>query len=167
MNTDLKSIPADFSPDSAVWIYQSDRPLTERETRMIRELIRQFTIRWTAHNVDLKAWGDVFYQRFIVLAVDNSVAPASGCSIDKSVHFLKELEAHFGIHLFDRLLLPYFNEGAITGIHKSEIKAALDEGALSGETLVFDHTVRSLQELKETWIRPLKDSWARYLLPAR
>jgi len=166
MKKELDSIPEDFSPNSSVWIYQSDRTLTDNEIRQIRRLLHEFTDRWTAHNLDLKAWGEVFFHRFIVLAVDNSVAPASGCSIDKSVHFLKELENHFGIHLFDRLYLPYINDGAIVSIHKSDLRSAFDQGTITGETLVFDHTVQNLKDLKENWIRPLKDSWAGYQLLA-
>ncbi len=167
MKKEINSIPADFAPDSSVWIYQADRLLTDRETDKIKKLIHEFSTRWTAHNLELKAWGDVFYNRFIVLAVDNSVAPASGCSIDKSVHFLKELESHFGIHLFDRLHIPYISNGEIVRIHKSKLKEAIEEGSISGETLVFDHTVQRLQDLKERWIRPLKESWAAYLLTDR
>ncbi len=167
MKMEIKSIPADLAPDSRVWIYQSDRVLSDNETEQTGKLLHEFTKYWTAHNRELKAWGDVFYNRFIVLAVDNSVAPASGCSIDKSVHFLKELENHLGIALFDRLHLPFIIDGKIDRIHKSRLREALDEGLISEDTLVFDHTVQKLQDLKECWIRPLKDSWAGYLLSVR
>jgi len=45
------------------------------------------TISWTAHNNQLKAKGEIRYNRFLILIVDESQAGASGCSIDKSVPF--------------------------------------------------------------------------------
>src|ERR1700744_2326032 len=96
-----------FSENSRVWIYQSDRKLTDAETQQIQQYLNSFTTQWTAHNNQLKAKGEVRYNRFLVLIVDESQAGASGCSIDKSVNFMKRLEQQFGINLFDRFNLAY------------------------------------------------------------
>ncbi|MGN6639512.1 MAG: ABC transporter ATPase, partial [Mucilaginibacter sp.] len=91
-----------FSEHSRVWIYQSNRELTDNETSRLLDLLNKFAAEWTAHNHQLKAKAEIRYNRFIVLIVDESQAGASGCSIDKSVNFLKGLEQEFGISLFDR-----------------------------------------------------------------
>jgi hypothetical protein len=48
-----------------------------------------FCIQWTAHGANLKAYGEVRHHRFIVMIVDETAAGASGCSIDKSIHFIR------------------------------------------------------------------------------
>ena len=82
----------EFSSHSRVWIYQSDRKLTADEVVQIQMNLDNFTRSWTAHNNQLKAKAEIRYNRFLVLIVDESQAGASGCSIDKSVNFMKQLE---------------------------------------------------------------------------
>ena len=67
---------------SKVWLYHSDRVFTDDESREIKIRIKEFTQSWISHNQALKAHGDLLYNRFAVLIVDESHAGASGCSID-------------------------------------------------------------------------------------
>src|ERR1700748_2929644 len=96
-----------FSQNSRVWVYQADRKLSDKETQQVQILLDNFTTGWTAHNNQLKAKGEVRYNRFLILMVDESQAGASGCSIDKSVHFMQHIEQQLGIKLFDRFNLAY------------------------------------------------------------
>jgi len=64
-------IPFDQMPDeSRVWIYPSNRPFSESEIPLLKELIEQFLTQWTAHNQALEASYDLPYNRFIILAVN-------------------------------------------------------------------------------------------------
>src|ERR1700749_5003601 len=96
-----------FSEQSRVWIYQSDRELYEDEVKQLHEILNKFAAEWTAHNHQLKAKAEIRYNRFLILIVDESQAGASGCSIDKSVNFIKRLEQEFNIILLDRFNLAY------------------------------------------------------------
>jgi hypothetical protein len=73
-----------FSPDSKVWIYQSNRVFTEAENKLILDKATSFISDWTAHGKLLKASINSYYNRFLVLMVDETQANASGCGIDKS-----------------------------------------------------------------------------------
>src|ERR1700712_476692 len=90
-----------FSENSRVWVYQSDKQLSDADVIKLQVQLDNFTTGWTAHNNQLKAKAEIRYNRFIVLIVDESQAGASGCSIDKSVHFMQQVEQQFGIKLFD------------------------------------------------------------------
>jgi len=166
MNEELRSFAPDFHPNSRIWIYQANRPLLPDEVNGINQRLNAFTRSWTAHNQALKADGRVLFDRFIVLAVDNSFAEASGCSIDKSTHFLQEVEKDLGLNLFDRLKIAYLKEegGEIDIISKPELRSALEEGTVHAETPVFNNTIQSLEELKNSWIRPLRETWAGQVL---
>lgn len=155
----INDIPA-FPSNSKVWVYQADRNLHDNEQFEINQLLSSFTKQWTAHNQDLSAWGGILYNRFIVLMVDESKAQASGCSIDSSVHFLKELEGRYNINLFDRLHLAYFNGDQINTVHRSEIDDLLESGELTPETIVFNNMITDKKGLDEKWMVPLKRSWA-------
>ena len=77
--------------DARVWVYQSNTILSDAEVNTIKNEGAHFISDWAAHGSNLKASFDVLFNRFIVIAVDEQQATASGCSIDKSVKFVKEL----------------------------------------------------------------------------
>jgi hypothetical protein len=49
----------------------------------------------------------------------------------------------------------------------AQLPYALENGFLDGDSLYFDNTVRTKDELIHKWIVPMKDSWlrTRYLKP--
>lgn len=156
-----------LSPESRLWLYVSSRPLSLEETAQINREIEIFCRQWAAHGVNLEAAGSVLHDRFIVLMVDESRAGASGCSIDSSVHFVRDLERNYGINLFNRMLIPYLDrDGAMQVIAASEVKQYILSGVLNGETRIFNTTIQTKRELDTRFLIPLKESWlARYLNP--
>ncbi len=149
----------EFSPASKIWIYQSNRELTETETVKAKQLLNQFTNSWTAHNQQLKAAAQILYSRFIILLVDETQAGASGCSIDKSVHFIKALEDEFGIDLFDRFNTAYIENDQILTANREEFETLLKQGKVNQETVVFNNLVANFQDFQTKWQVPLKNSW--------
>ena len=148
-----------FSENSRVWVYQSDRELTDNEALQIKVLLDNFTTGWTAHNNQLKARAEIRYNRFIILIVDESQAGASGCSIDKSVHFMQQIEAQFGINLFDRFNLAYRKGSEVLSAPRAQFEELLKQGNINTDTIVFNNLVQNLTELENKWEVPFKNSW--------
>jgi hypothetical protein len=144
---------------SRVWIYQSNRPFSEREQIVLTSQLNAFVQVWAAHGRELLASGAVLLDQFIVLAVDEQQAGASGCSIDKSVNFMKELAAQYDVSLFDRLTFTFLNDGQVQTASSSDFKRLYTEGSLSGDTLVFDNLVNNVGDLRTAWLKPLASSW--------
>lgn len=154
-----------FSPQSKVWVYQSDRFFTETEAMAITEALQKFATQWTAHSHQLQAAGEVRYNRFIVLMVDETQATASGCSIDSSVHFLKSLEKSAGVSLFDRQQIAYRKNGEIKTVLMQELAAALESGEITPDTTVFNNTVTTKAQLDANWETPLHATWMNRYIP--
>jgi hypothetical protein len=149
----------EFSEQSRVWIYQSDRVFDSEEVSRLNMELNLFVQQWTAHNVLMKATGQVLFNRFLVLVVDENQAGASGCSIDKSVHFMQTLEKAYGVNLFDRMIFAY-KLGDEVHFAKSNVFADLyKSGKINDQTPVFDNLVTTLADLKTSWIKPLSSSW--------
>lgn len=147
-------------PDSTrVWIYQSNRPFRESELPGLKENVARFAQSWISHNRQLRAHGDVLHQRFIVLMVDESQAGASGCSIDKSVNFLKQIEQAYSVDLFDRMSFTWLEDGEVKSAASTEFAELYRAGSITGDTLVFDNLVKTKGELEEKWLKPLNESW--------
>jgi hypothetical protein len=148
-----------FSENSRVWIYQSDRELNNAEVANLQQQLDSFATGWTAHNHLLKAKAEIRYNRFIILVVDESQAGASGCSIDKSVNYMKQVEQQFGINLFDRFNLAYRSGGEILSAPRDEFEALLKNKVITVDTIVFNNLAQTLAELENKWEVPFKESW--------
>jgi hypothetical protein len=148
-----------FSENSRIWIYQSNRELTPAEVVLLEPVLNSFATGWTAHNHQLKAKAEVRYNRFIVLTVDETQAGASGCSIDKSVNLMKALEQEFNIKLFDRFNIAYRDGNAIKSVGRFEFEELIKQGAVNADTIVFNNLVATLADLVTKWEVPFKESW--------
>jgi hypothetical protein len=153
----------EFSQHSRVWIYQADKKLTDDVVQQIQQELDKFTTGWTAHNNQLKAKGEVRYNRFLILIVDESQAGASGCSIDKSVHFMQNIGQHFNINLFDRFNLAYRDGEEILSLPRHAFEDMLKQGKINTETIVYNNMVQNLTELETKWEVPFKNSWHIHL----
>lgn len=145
---------------SRVWIYASNRTLTEDEVATIKEKVTAFTQQWKSHGQDTVAVGDVLHQHFIVLMADETTVDVGGCSIDSSVQFVKHIEAELGINLFDRMVFYYQDEAGNTqAVNRGDFKALYLAGTINDQTLVFDTLVKNKQELENNFLKPIKESW--------
>ena len=148
-----------FTPSSRIWVYQSNRPFTLEEEKQLSIQVKQFTSNWTAHDDRLKADAEVLYHRFIVFAVDENVTLVSGCSIDKSLHFIKQAEKEFNIFLLNRQLIAYREGDKITSSPLNSFINLYKEGKVTDETNIFNNTVDTLVSFQTSWEIPLKNSW--------
>jgi len=98
-----------LASDSRVWVYQSNRPFSENEKGQLTEAFKVFIDSWAAHGSKLVADATIIGDYFVVLAVDEKTAMASGCSIDSSVKFIKTIGQQFNIDFFNRLKLVVQN----------------------------------------------------------
>jgi DNA polymerase I-like protein with 3'-5' exonuclease and polymerase domains len=147
--------------ETRVWIYPSNRPLNSNELEQAREALADFARQWVSHNHQLNAHCDVWHNRFFVMMVDETRAGASGCSIDKSVHFLQALSAQLQLDLFDRMIFSYKEGDTIHSVSRDEFVQRFRQGDIHDDTTVFDPLVTTKAELEAAFEKPLKQSWHR------
>jgi hypothetical protein len=157
--------PIDQLPEtSRVWIYQATTPFNEATANGIREAAKAFTEKWTAHDASLKAGAEVYHNLFLVFAVDESHNDASGCSLDKKVRFVREMEKAFQLDFFDRMRIAYRSAAGVTAVPFAEFGKMLESGTAKEETIVFNNLVSTLKEFRNSWEVPLVQSWHRDLI---
>jgi hypothetical protein len=152
-------LPDNFSPKSKVWIYQSSRPLMISEALDLEELLQKFCAEWRSHGDKVTAYGNLFFGQFLVLMADETDVSVGGCSTDSSVRFVKALEQQFGVNFFDRSSLTFIIKNKIEVLPLNQLQYALDNGFITPDTLYFNNTVQTREELEKGWIIPVKDSW--------
>ncbi len=157
-------IPLDQLPDrSRVWIYQANRPLSAAEVAEVQPHLVRFVEEWTSHGQRLQASADILHRQFLVLANNEDVNSPSGCSIDVSVRFVKELEQHLGVSFFDRTQLAFLQEDQVKLVPLSQVKEKIAQGEVAEHSLYFDNLVNDYGKLRTAWLKPARESWlARY-----
>lgn len=144
---------------SRVWIYQSNRGFSAEEVLDVKNELDAFVAEWTAHGSDLRAGYEIRYNRFIILALDQSLTTASGCSIDASVHFIQRLEKKFNVELLDKMNVSYKQGEYVAYKPLLEFKKMAKEKAVSKNTIVFNNLVTNKGEYQEHWEVPASESW--------
>lgn len=160
MQQDWKNlIPADFADNARVWVYQSNRPFSEKEHKEIEEQLYHFYSQWQSHGEPVKGWAGILFNRFIIMMADETDTYVSGCSTDGSVRIIKSLERQYSINLFDRMSITFLVKDQAEMLPFQQIQYAIDKGYIDANTLVFNNIVTTKQELFEKWLVPLHDSW--------
>ena len=103
----------------------------------------------------------ILYDQFLIIGVNEAVNEASGCSIDKSVNFIRELGNALNIDLLQRSKIAVKKNAQVQLIDFSEIKTAIGEGLISRETEVFNNAIVTKLDLESNWILPAADSWIK------
>lgn len=153
-------VPFENLPDtSRIWIYQANRKFTDEELIDIQSQLDDFIQEWTAHGRDLQAGYDLKYNRFIIIALDQSTAAASGCSIDASVHFIQSLEHQYAVDLLDKMNVTFKQGKYVTHKSLADFKKMARDRAVSSDTIVFNNLVTNISEYKDHWEVPASESW--------
>ncbi len=129
-----------LSPDSRIWFYQTNRELNESEIQSLSIELKEFMKTWAAHGSGL--YGDfTFFNPFLlIVAVDDSKVPPSGCSIDAFVRFLTSLGAKYNIDFFVRMKTVALVDGQWKQLDFDEV------ALVKNDVQIVDTTVSSLHD---------------------
>lgn len=160
-------VPFDSLPDSArVWVFGSDRPVSDDGATQLLAATDEFLARWAAHGTPLHASRDWRENRFLTIAVDQRQAGASGCSIDGLFRTLQGLERAIGASMLGGGRVYYRDRaGAVQSVDRDEIEALGAQGLIGRETTVFDPTVTTLGDWRQRFETTVAESWHAQLLP--
>src|ERR1022692_1661217 len=152
-------LPKDFDKSSRVWTYQSSRQFAVSEALLIEDLLNDVAKNWQSHGAPVKGYANLFFGQFIILMADESATGVSGCSTDSSVRLIKQIEQQFNVNLFDRVLLAFAIKEKVQLLPLSQINYAVENNFVNEETIYFDNTVPTKEELESNWMIPIKQSW--------
>ena len=153
-------IPFENLPEeSKIWIYQSNRKFSDEEFAAIEFDLKAFIENWTAHGTSLEASFELKYNRFIILAVNQEVQAATGCSIDSSVQFIQNLEQKYEVDLLDKMNVTFKLGEHVAHKTLLDFKKMAKDKAVTENTIVFNNLINNIAEYNESWEVPAMDSW--------
>mgnify|MGYP000851072949 FL=1 len=153
-------VPFESLPlESKIWIYQSNRKFSDQECAEIETDLQAFLQNWSAHGTALEASYQLKYNRFIIIAVNQEVQNATGCSIDASVQFIQNLEKKYDVDLLDKMNVTFKLGEHIA--HKSllDFKKMAKDKAVTEKTIVFNNLVNTIEDWNTNWEVPASESW--------
>ncbi len=159
-------VQIDVLPDDArAWVFGADKTIKAPASDTLLREVEGFLSQWNAHGSPLTVGRDWKYGRFLTVAVDQSTAGASGCSIDGLFRTLKGLEPKLGASLVTSGLIFFRDEnGVIQSVDRDQFTALGAEGKIARGTRVFDLTVTTLGEWRARFELNAEDSWHAKLL---
>ena len=149
---------------SRIWIYQSDRKFSTQEEEFISEKAVLFVDKWTKHGSDLQGSFVIKYNQFLVLAVNEGFNNVSGCSIDSSVRFVKELEESLEVDMMNKMNISFKDGDHIKVVTMSDFKEFTKSNQITSETIVFNNMISTLAELETQWEVSVNNSWHKRFL---
>jgi hypothetical protein len=154
--TRFETIP----PQARLWIFAAERALTPRERDYLLGTVDDFLDRWQAHGQPLTSARDFRYDQFLFIAVDESAAGASGCSIDTLVRDIKAVERTLGVTLVDHGPILFRDGVSIVRLPRDEFAERARAGTVTPDTVVFNNALTRVKELSENrWEGPAARSW--------
>ena len=145
--------------ESKIWIYQSNRKFSDEEFAEIETGLQTFIENWAAHGTGLEASYQLKYNRFIILAVNQEVQNATGCSIDASVKFIQDLEQKYDVDLLDKMNVTFKLGEHVAHKTLIDFKKMAKDKAVTENTIVFNNLVNSIEEWNDNWEVPAGESW--------
>lgn len=151
--------------DARVWVFASDRELTDAESDTLLREVDEFLNQWKAHGAPLRAARDWRDRRFLAIGVDPTAEQASGCSIDGLFRGLRVLEQTLGTRLVAGGRVFYRDtNGTVQQAARNDVRSLAERGAIDPTTRIFDTSVTSARGWREHFERPVRESWVEALL---
>ena len=159
-------VPFTSLPDDArCWVFAAAAPLDEVDTPRLLGAVDGFLLTWQAHGAPLTCGREFRDEHFLVIGVDERAADASGCSIDGLFRILQGMEDGIGTSMVVGGRVHFRGaEGMVFGCSRAEFEALAAEGAVTGETMVFDTTVMVVGDYRARFERRARESWQAALL---
>lgn len=155
MLVDFEKLPE----TSKIWIYQSDRKFYTDEIEGLKNKVEVFLSSWNDNGIDIISSYQFLYNRFIILAVDETIDPMTVNAIDDSVRFILQLQTDYEVELLDKLNVCFKQGEFVQYKDLKAFKKLIKSKSVSEKTIVFNNLINTKEELKSDWEILLADSW--------
>lgn len=149
-----------------VWTFLCTTRLTDIQQEGLAESVDRFLIEWASHGAQLSAWCEIHYNQVLVIALDESMAPASGCSQDALMRQIQLIENTLDISLLDRLLIPLIEGNVIQAVSVNQLPELIKNDTITPDTPILNMHIQNYAPiLNDEWIISVSQSWMkRYFL---
>ena len=80
-----------ISSQSPIWIFQANKTVDISFIKKIENDTINFLNSSTSHNIEIKSSFKIIHNLFLIISVESDFSSPSGCSIDKLINFVKQI----------------------------------------------------------------------------
>ena len=143
-----------------MWFFTASRFLTEDECAGVVTRMRAFISNWSSHGSTMKAIAEIALERVLWVAVDESVAQATGCGIDALTREVQSIGQGLDLDFFDRQAVVFQRSGAKPeSMRLHEFWAHCKAGNITDDVLVLDTTVKTFDMCSKEMLTPWRETW--------
>jgi hypothetical protein len=154
-------IPFQEMPGQArIWVYQASRSLLAPELDQIKQILTQSCQNWEAHGAPLQASFEIKYNQVIIVAVNEAMNAASGCSIDASTRWFKSLGETLQVDFFSRDV-AVVREEQVELLALGQLKSAVETGLLTPEDQIITPLLQSVEQYRNQWLSTADQSYLK------
>lgn len=164
----MPRVPFDVLPgDARVWVFGAANELTDTASNRLLDAVDEFLAEWNAHGSPLTCGREWREGRFLAIGVDQSMAGASGCSIDGLFRTLARLEPELGTTLLGGGRVYYRDAtGRVDVATRGAFNQLARDGQVGPDTAAFDTSITSAVAWRDHFERPIRESWHAQLIGA-
>ena len=146
---------------SPIWVFQSNKILDSLLITKIELDIINFLNNWTSHNLEIKSSYKILHSLFLIISVESKFSNPSGCSIDKLINFIKNINKVYNIDFLNRLNVCYRDGNMVKVVDITSFKKLILDGIINSDTIIFNNMVNIKSELNENWEIKASKSWCK------
>ena len=148
-----------LAPHARLWVFTSNKLLTTEQCSFIEVELEKFLAGWNNHGKAMAGQAWIEMNRILVVAADENIMLASGCSIDKLNREVLRIGDALGVNLFDRLTVLFQENDEIQTEGLAQFWALRKANRLTDETLVLDTTVATVGDWTTSKWKPFSSTW--------
>lgn len=148
-----------LAPHARLWVFTSNKLLSIDQCGFIESELKKFLEGWNNHGKAMAGQAWIEMNRILVVAADENIMLASGCSIDKLNREVLRIGDALGVNLFDRLTVLFQENDEIQTEGIAQFWALRKANRLTDETLVLDTTVGTLGDWTTSKWKPFANTW--------
>ena len=163
----MPRIAFDELPDHArLWVFPADRTLSAEERARVEGVVAGSLAEWAAHGSPVR-WGfTLVHDRFLLVGVDESHTALTGCSIDRCVDAVRDLEREWGVSFLDNGRVFFRRDGTIDRASRPGFRELVVAGAVTLDTPVFDPVIATVGDYRGgAFERPAREAWHARAFP--
>ena len=149
----------EISENAKLWVFPSSRKFYPQEIEGLKNAIEKFLKNWKNGQETLKVSYELRYNRFILIAVDNSEITLSLESHDALISLIQQLEDNYQVLLLDKINVCYKQGEFVQYKDLKEFKKLIKSRGVSSKTIVFDNMIGLKKDLEFDWEINIMDSW--------
>jgi len=144
---------------SKLWVFPSSRKFYLQEIPQLEESLKSFLNKWNSEGDSFNCSFELKYDRFIIIAVDNSNISLSLKTYDDLTEFIQGIEKEYDVILFDKINVCYKQGEFVQYKDLIEFKKMIKNKGVSSKTTVFDNMITTKEDYLNNWEINIMDSW--------